>query len=147
MKDILLPFVLLISGSALACADLVGDYPLCRSDRNILMEGVDLSVRETNTGFSFSFLQDGYSERSDEVFHTDGILKTRSWTTETGAQLVENKTSFCLGRALVVNLHVTRDGLNYVKSTSRYFRRGNQLIQESRGFVGSLAFTDRLICQ
>lgn len=111
------------------------------------MEGVDLTVKKTDTGFSFSFLQDGYSERSEDVFHTDGLQTTRAWTTETGAQLVETKTSFCLGSAMIVQLHITRDGLNHVKRTSRYIRRGNQLIQESQGFVGSMAFTDRLICQ
>jgi hypothetical protein len=135
-----------------ACVDLSGEYSLCRSRNNILIEGSDMKVRKIdvphNTFYSFDFLPDGNREREVLTFPANRTTVKDSWVGSTGMKYEREISAACLGNLVQVRTLVTRDGGPHINETSQYFKRGENLVRISRGTVGqSLRYTDVLTCR
>ena len=143
--------IALITTSAFACPDLSGTYAVCRSQKNILIEGTDLIVKFIpipHVGlFQFSFLPDGNSEREEMLISGNGVPAKKSWVGPTGIKYESVISARCLGNLLQARTDITADGRNYVNETSQYFKQGDALVRISRGTTGEMRYVDILTCR
>jgi hypothetical protein len=145
MKKLTLIVALISFNSfAFTCPDLSGKYAVCRSKKNILLEGTDLNVKKTevpgNTFYSFSFLQDGNVERSQVLFPANGIPVKIDEETSMYARCLSDDL-------LMTRTTVMRDGKVWSEETSQYFKQGTDLVRISRGYIGEMKYTDILTCR
>lgn len=137
---------------ALACPNLGGNYQVCRSQKNILIEGTDLEVQYYRAAgmnlFKFSMLPDGSLDREEITLLANGFPVKDSWTGPTGIKYERMMYGKCLGDLLQYHTEITADGGYYVNETSQYFRQGDDLVRISRGktFDGKNYF-DILTCR
>lgn len=151
MKKLIITALALISTSVLACPDLAGNYSVCRSKNNILIESTDLVVEQTEvsgvTHYSISYLQDGTSDRQGYTLIADGQSVKEEWITETGVHFVSVTTATCQGDTLYLDSDIKADGDNWKKDQNWIVRKGQSMIQTSKGVVGAMPFTDVLTCK
>ncbi len=143
MKKITLLFAFISLHSYAACVDLSGHYAVCRTERNILIEGTDMVVKTIylpgHTLYEFDYLPDGYSEREKVLFPANrNPAKIDEYTVVTAA---------CLGNLLQVRRTVTRENSATIVETSQYFKQGDDLVRISRGKIGELKYFDILTCR
>lgn len=148
--QILIP-LLVTSFAHAACVDLQGEYSLCRSRNNVLIEGSDMKVKTINvphnTFYSFDYLPDGHRERDVVTFPANRVPVKDSWVGSTGMKYERTISAACLGNLLQVKTLVTRDGEPHVNETSQYFKQGENLVRISRGTMGvSYKYRDILTC-
>jgi hypothetical protein len=151
MKNIIF-FISILTTSVYGCPELGGNYQVCRSQKNILIEGTDLVVKQipvpNMTVFKMSMLPDGSREREEVMFVASGAQMKDSWTGPTGIQYDRVMYGKCLGNLLQWHTEITADGEYYVNETSQYFRQGDDLVRISRGktYSGERYF-DILTCR
>lgn len=144
--------LLFVTTSAFACPELQGDYAVCRSERNILIEGTALKVKKIlvpgNTFYKFSFLADGNTEREEVFFPANGVPVKDSWVSSTGVKHERTISARCLSKDLLqARTLIVADGMTLVEETSQYYMQGPVLKRISRGKVGELRYTDFLDCE
>lgn len=142
MKTFILLALISVNSFA-ACVDLSGEYALCRSRNNDLIEGVDMRVRKIdvphNTFYEFDYLPDGQSEREKTFFPANGVqVKTDEHTTISAR---------CLGNLLQVRRTVVKENSATITETSQYYKQGDDLVRISRGVIGEYRYTDILTCR
>jgi len=145
-------FFISTAATAAVCPDLQGEYALCRSKRNILIEGTALTVKKINvpgnTFYQFSFLPDGHSQREEIFFPANGVPVKDSWVSETGVKHERTISARCLAPNLLqAKTLILRDGEVLVEETSQYYKQAGVLKRISRGRVGELRYTDFLDCE
>jgi hypothetical protein len=151
MKNLIFA-ISLISLPALSCPNLGGTYQVCRSQKNILIEGTDLKV-EQYTGsstavFKMSMLPDGSRDREVTTLIANGSEAHDSWVGPTGIKYDRVMYGKCLGNLLQWHTEITADGASYVHETSQYFRQGEDLVRISRGHSPSgEKYFDILTCR
>ncbi len=150
MKKFPIILVFLTTFAQAACPDLAGHYALCRSNRNVLIEGTDMVVKKidvpNNTFYKISMLADGNLEREEITFPANGVTVKDSWES-TGIKYERQMSARCLGNLVQAHTEIIADGLSYVNETSQYFKQGDDLVRISRGTVGELRYTDILTCR
>jgi hypothetical protein len=143
MKTLLTLLLVIPSFSFAACPDLSGHYAVCRSWKNILIEGTDMNVQKidvpNNTFYKISFLADGNNERETLLFPANGI--------EVKISDEQIMSARCLGNLVQARTTITRDGEVLVSETSQYYKQGDNLVRISRGKVGEVSYTDILTCR
>lgn len=151
MKHLLFAVLFLSTAAGAACPELQGEYAVCRSRRNILIEGT-LTVKKINvpgnTFYQFSLLPDGTSEREEVFFPANGVPVKDSWVSATGVKHERTIFARCLSDDLLqARTLIVADGSVLVEETSQYYMQGNELRRISRGKVGELKYTDFLDCK
>lgn len=151
MKTLMTALLFISTAAAATCPDLQGEYALCRSKRNILIEGTSLTVRKIvvpgNTFYQFSFLPDGQSNREEIFFPANGVPVTDRWVS-VGANYERTISARCLAPNLLqARTLITRDGEVSVEETSQYYMQAGVLKRISRGRVGEMRYTDFLDCK
>lgn len=140
-----------ISSVAMACPDLSGTYAVCRSKNNILIESTDLVVEQQvvngDTHYSLSYLQDGTSQREGYTLIADGVSRTEEWVSETGVHFVGVTMARCVGDKLYLDSDIKFDGENWKKDQNWIVRKGDSMIQTSKGVVVTMPYTDVLTCK
>lgn len=126
-----------------ACVDLSGTYAVCRTEKNILIEGTDMVVKTinvpNNTFYQFDYLPDGYSEREKVIFPANRVeVRTDADTVVRAA---------CLGNLVQVHRKVVKENSATIEETSQYFKQGDSLVRISRGTIGDLKYFDILTCR
>lgn len=152
MKNIIFAISLISSFSTFACPNLGGNYQVCRSQKNILIEGTDLKVQQIPvphmTIFKFSMLPDGSREHEEVMFVASGAQMKDSWVGPTGIKYERMMFGKCLGNLLQWHTEILADGEAYVRETSQYFRQGEDLVRISRGtFPSGEKYFDILTCK
>lgn len=138
--------------AAANCPNLTGQYAVCRSRSNVLIESTDLRVAQRSDSgierYSISFLPDGSLQREAYELVADGVPVAEEWVSETGVRFRGVTTVHCEGERLKLSSVITADGEHW-KTEHSVIKAGedSSLVQESRGMVGQLAFTDQLICR
>lgn len=150
MKKLIPTLLFVTSFAHAACPDLSGHYAVCRSNRNVLIEGTDLVVKKIdvpgNTFYNFSMLADGYLEREEITFPANGVTVKDSWES-VGIKYERQMYARCLGNLVQAHTEITANGASYVNETSQYFKQGDDLVRISRGTTGELKYTDILTCR
>jgi hypothetical protein len=152
MKKLIFTILLITSFSTFACPNLGGNYQVCRSQKNILIEGSDLKVQQFSAPgtavFRFSMLPDGTREREEVTFIANGSEMKDSWVGPTGIKYERVMFGKCLGNLLQWHTKILADGAPYVNETSQYFRQGDDLVRISRGiFPYGEKYFDILTCR
>lgn len=152
MKNLIFAITLITSFSSFACPNLGGNYQVCRSQKNILIEGTDLKVQQIPVPhmsiFKFSMLPDGSREREEFTFAANGSNQRDSWVGPTGIKYDRLMYGKCLGNLLQMHTEILMDGQPYVKETSQYYKQGNALVRISRGvFPYGEKYFDILTCE
>lgn len=150
MKHTIAAFLFLSSVAHAACPALQGEYTLCRSKKNILIEGA-LSVKKIevpgNTFYEFKLSPEGSSEVETTFFPANGIPVKDSWVSSTGVKHERTISARCLADNLLqVRTQILAYGGTLVEETSQYYMQGEELRRISRGKVGELKYTDFLDC-
>lgn len=151
MKQIIIA-LFFVTTSVFACPELEGDYAVCRSQRNILIEGTELKVKKIvvpgNTFYQFSFLADGNLEREEVFFPANGVPVKDSWVSSTGVKHERTISARCLSKDLLqARTKIEASGEVLVEETSQYYMQAGVLKRISRGRVGELRYTDFLDCE
>lgn len=134
----------------MACPNLVGEYSVCRTKKNILIESTNLVVTETmNEGIKFikfDTLPDGQNEREVTRYQITGKPIAKSWVSETGVKFESVTTASCFLNTMKVQTTILADGEPYVNHASTIRKVGRTIVQESKGTIVRMAFDDVLTC-
>lgn len=151
MKHLIFVMLFLSTAASATCPELQGEYAVCRSKKNILIEGTALTVKKIivpgNTFFQFSYLPDGATSREEIFFPANGVPVKDSWVS-VGVKHERTISARCLAPYLLqVRTLILRAGEVLVEETSQYYMENGVLRRISRGRVGELKYTDFLDCK
>jgi hypothetical protein len=141
-----------ISFSVLACPQLSGSYPYCRSmtgnvevDRDVV---VSQAVVNGATEFTVSLTDSETNERSTDTVRADGINRTVSeQIPELGITVEYTSNASCAGNILLVNASTKFDGAPVGSVTSRVWKVGSELHQETKGEMFGEEVNESVVCQ
>ncbi len=149
MKKILF-LAMFVVVHAQACPNLSGDYSVCRSKQNILIESTDMKAIQVTqnsiTTYTFDSLPDGENQREIVTLMASGQSIKKSWITSTGEHFESTITAQCLGDSIKLQSSTTSDGRNWMTESSIIRKIGNTLVKTSTGVVGEMKFVDTLTC-
>ena len=141
----------IFSFSALACPQLSGTYPYCRSmtgnmevDRDVV---VSQNIVNGATEFTVSLTDSETNERSTDMVRADGVNRTISeQIPELGITVEYTTSATCAGNILVVNASTKFDGAPVGSVSSRVWKVGTELHQETKGEMMGQQIDELVIC-
>lgn len=142
--------LLLISFSALACPDLSGSYPLCRSTTGGTAGSRDMVISQKMengiTTYILSYLEEDSQERVSEVIIADGEVRTHTGESESGPLQASTKAS-CQGEKLIYHSNLSVQDGEIAAINGTVVKSGQSLIQEMNGHIFGSPVSDQIICE
>ena len=141
-----------ISFSALACPQLSGSYPNCRSvtNNNDVDYDIVVSQRIVNSAveYTVSATDSETHERSTYSILADGITRNEQIVdSDWGITFDISTNAKCMGDSLVVSTTTNLNGELYGNTISRIIKVGNEIYQETKGEMMGQSINDLVICQ
>jgi hypothetical protein len=142
--------VCFISFSAMACPNFVGEYSVCRTKKNIMIESTNLIVTQTVVNgvkhIKFDTLPDGQNEREVTVFEISGKPVRKVWRSDGGTTFESVTTASCFLNTMKVKTTIHSNGEALVSESSTYRKVGRTIVQETKGSILTIPFDDVLTC-
>ncbi len=141
----------IFSFSALACPNLSGIYPTCRSNNgNVDIDyDVQISQLEVNgaTEYTVSSTDAETNERSTYATRADGVTRTESVEIPEFGVVVEiAANASCLSETLTVTTATSLQGNPMGSTLSKIWKVGNELHQETTGEMMGQPINELVIC-
>ena len=142
--------LLLLSVSAMACPDLSGSYPVCRSTTGDSSGSKDMIITQKAdrgiTTYTMSFVDEETQEAETETLIADG--KTRSETAETEmGTLTATVNVVCSGDALISKMAISIAGEELAAINNTMTKSGKTLVQDITGHLFNEQMKEYLICE
>ncbi len=139
---------LFVSASAIACPDLSGSYPVCRSNNDSNPDQNMVMTQEVVNGVTVYTSTSTDSETGETMTDTltaDG--REVETTSPDGMPITLKYTATCSGDALVLDLaaSIGEDSIGTVKSSVT--KEGNALVTRTTGNILGQDVTDETICE
>ena len=141
----------LFSYSALACPNLSGLYPTCRSNNGNVDIDYDVQVTQDvvngATEFTVSSTDAETNQRSTYATRADGITRTESVEIpEFGVTVEVSATASCTSDTLLVATATNLQGNPMGATSSKIWKVGNELHQETTGEMMGQPINELVIC-
>jgi len=140
------------SVNAIACPNLSGFYPTCRSNSGNTEVDYDVQVTQQNnngvTVYSVSSTDSETNDRSSYQTIADGIERVDRVEIPEFGVVVDLKTiASCQGDTLIVETSTMLDGNSIGSTHSQIQKVGNQLHQATTGEMLGQEINDTVICE
>lgn len=143
--------LVVFSVNALACPNLSGLYPTCRSANGTVDVDYDVQITQSivngATEYTVSSTDAETNERSTYATRADGITRTESVEIpEFGVTVDVSATASCSGDTLLVTTATSLQGTPMGATSSRVWKVGNELHQETTGEMMGQPINELVIC-
>jgi hypothetical protein len=140
---------LLLSATAIACPDLSGSYPVCRSHDPEQKPDQNMVVTQTvENGVSIYNMTatDGETEQTvTQSFRADG--RDYPQISYDGPSIDVSYSTSCIGESLVVAVKISAQESSAGALTSTMTKEGNALITRTTGNVMGIEVSEETICE
>lgn len=142
--------LLLLSVSAMACPDLAGSYPICRSTTGESSGSKDMVISQNTergiTTYTMSMVNEETQETESEILIADG--KTRNDTAESEmGTLTASLIVVCSGEALVSKMAISAEAGEIAAINNTMTKSGKTLVQDVTGHLFGEEMKEHLICE
>jgi hypothetical protein len=143
---------LAFSFSALACPNLSGNYPVCRSTTEVRADATDMIVKQQIqrgiTIYEITSTDGDTQERQTEIFRTDGRNYNESQVDDENGWTLQTITNArCAGDILKISQTVKINGEIFAELKLDVTKVGGQLIQDVSGHMMEQEVSDKVICE
>lgn len=139
---------LFVSASAMACPDLSGTYPVCRSNTNSNPDQnmvISQSVVDGVTVYSTTSTDSETGDVTTDTLAADG--KEVVETSPDGLPITLKYTASCTENALVMNLGMAIGADSIGTITASVTKEGNALVTRTTGTVMGEDVSEETICE
>lgn len=141
---------LFVSASAVACPDLSGNYPVCRSnvpdstpDQNIV---ISQAVSNGVTTYTTSSTDSETGETTTESIAADGkVIEVEA--NPDGLPIAMKYSASCADNSLVMDVSLSVEGMDIGSAKSTLTKEGNALVTRTTGNILGEEIAEETICE
>ncbi len=148
MRSLLLASIF-ISASAIACPDLAGNYPVCRSNTDSKPDQNMMITQEILNGvtvYTSTSTDSESGETSTDTISADG-KEVEETADVGGVPLTMKYTATCSGEALVMDAGLSIEGQSIGTVQSTMTKEGNALVTRTTGNLLGEDVSEETVCE